>query len=505
MLTRRDFVKRAAAVSVLTPSFLQGCEHWPLGSSFAKLPGQAWRELALAMKDGGNSHGSVALPKHPSFSALSLPRNIAYAHIRPQGVAICTDEKNVQTAIKWAVKHGIRPVARSPGAHSYAGYSMTNGLSLDLSALNQVSVDHKNGTATIGAGAMLGDVSNALAAEGRILPMGRCFSVGVTGYTLAGGFGFNARPYGMTCDSLVEAKVVTADGELVVCNEKQNADLFWALRGGNGGTFGINTSFTFRTQQGAPQMNVFRLRWSYPIQEKDRLAKVWSALQQCASKAPNQFSLRIGVDCKPCNSIEVEGLGQFYGSQDDLIDILQPALQLKPKHFIQNLDFASAGRYLLAVGAPNAFYTKSAFVDDDISEENLHKVLDWFQGLPCLARSASFTMFRWGGAIGNKAPEDTAFVHRSGQYLIDGTVRWRPGNSSVIINESKQWLNKGFAEEFNAFFNGSAFQSFIDRGQQDWQQAYYGNNFNRLQIVKTRWDPNNIFHNHQSIPPLIKG
>jgi hypothetical protein len=501
MLTRRDFLSRAGTAAIVAPTFLPGCASL-LNPSTDRLPHSAWKELAEKLRDGGKSNGSLALPQSPSYSALALPRNISYAHIRPQGVAICTDEKNVQTAVNWAVQQGIAPVPRSPGAHSYAGYSTTNGLSLDLSSLNRVSMSADGETATIGAGAMLGDVSNALAAYGRFLPIGRCYSVGVSGLTMSGGFGFNARCYGMTCDSLLEAKLVTADGALVVCNEKQNADLFWALRGGNGGTFGICTSFTFATQKGSPQVNIFRLNWSFKPDEHDKIALAWQALQQTASNAPNTFSLRIGVDAVAGSKIEVEGLGQFYGNEDELIDLLKPALALNPKHFIRSLDFASAGRYLLAVGAPNAFYTKSAFIDDDLSDSDINTSLKWFDELPPASRSGSFTMFRWGGAIENKKPGDTAFVHRSGQYLIDGTVRWRPGNSHHIIKESRQWLHEGFTKRLGHVFNGSAFQSFIDRDQAKWQQAYYGNNFTQLRAVKSRWDAKNIFHNQQSIPPL---
>jgi len=497
MITRRKFIGITSA-TLLLPSLLPGCS--ALRSD--KLPGSAWNTLAQNMRANGGT-GTVVLPSAPSYASLALPRNISYAHIRPQGVAVCTSARNVQAAVKWAAEHGIAPVPRSAAAHSYAGYSTTTGLSLEMSPIKQVEFLNADNVVKIGAGARLGDVSNTLAERGLLLPIGRCNTVGVAGLTLGGGFGFNSRQFGMTCDSLVETEIVTANGELLVCNEQENADLFWATRGGNGGTFGVNTSFTFTAQRSEANISVYRLRWELALNNREGIARVWRALQDAAASAPNSFSIRIGLDYSPNGTVLIEGLGQYRGELAPLKDILADVLNTQPSYqYIRLLDFASAGRYLGSLGAPNAFYCKSAFSEQDFSDSTMASALDWMSNIPSTTKSASLTLFRWGGAIANTAAEDTAFVHRQAQYVVEGTVCWRPGDASETINQSKHWLQQGFNQHLASAFNGHAFQNFIDRGQSNWEQAYFGTNYTKLSTIKQARDPHNLFSNAQSIRPL---
>ncbi|WGO98053.1 FAD-binding oxidoreductase [Saccharophagus degradans] len=500
MISRRKFLTIGGA-TLLAPSLLQGC----ISKQSAKLPESAWQ--ALARELGTNGSGTLVLPSAPSYSSLALPRNISYAHIRPQAVAVCTSSRNVQSAIKWAAAHGISPVPRSAAGHSYAGYSTTTGLSLDMAPLNRVKFLGASPTTgdelvKIGAGARLGVVSNKLAERGLLLPIGRCATVGVAGLTLGGGFGFNSRKFGMTCDSLVETEIVVASGERLVCNERENADLFWATRGGNGGTFGVNTSFTFKTQRSMENISVYRLRWELPLKNKEAVAKVWGALQTAAADAPNDFSLRIGLDYTPNGTIQIEGLGQYRGELAPLKEILTPALSTQPNYqYIRTLDFASAGRYLGSLGAPNAFYCKSAFTDNDFNDSAMNTAINWLEELPSTTKSGSLTFFRWGGAIEDTAPQATAFVHRKAQYVLEGTVCWRPGDEKSVIDNSRAWLQEGFDKRLTNEFNGYAFQNFIDRNLQNWETAYYGENYSRLSQVKSKHDPANLFNNAQSIRP----
>lgn len=496
MISRRKLLGVGGA-SLLLPPVLQGC-----GSLVSdKLPASAWQQLSADMRASGN--GTLVLPSAPTYSSLALPRNTWFAHIRPQGVAVCTNAQNVQTAVRWAAENGVSPVPRSASGHSYAGYSTTNGLSLDMAPISGVEFLDDD-VVRIGAGARLGAVSNTLAERGLLLPIGRCMTVGVAGLTLGGGFGFNSRQFGMTSDSLLETEIVTATGELLTCNARENADLFWATRGGNGGTFGVNTSFTFQAQRSEPFISVYRLRWSIKRDDKEKIAKVWQALQVAASDAPNSFSLRIGVDYSQDSHMKLEGLGQFRGDVEPLKQILAGVLNENPDYqYIKLLDFASAGRYLGSLGAPNAFYCKSGFTDTDLSQDSMSSAIDWLNNLPSHSKSGSLTLFRWGGAIGNLAPDATAFVHRQGQYVLEGTVCWRPGDEMSAIKESRQWLQDGFDNHMARACNGFAFQNFIDRDLQNWEHAYYGSNYAKLSQIKQKWDPANVFHNQQSIKPVI--
>lgn len=499
MFSRRKFLGLTATAG-LSPLVLQGCNVLDVGDS--SVADSAWQVLRQTLKANGDT-GRLVLPDAPTFKALSLPHNTFFAHIRPQGVVRCSSAEDVATAVRWAVDHGLMPVPRSAAGHSYAGYCTTTDLSLEMAPMKSVEFLDDD-VVKIQAGARLGDVLNTLAEQGLFLPIGRCMTVGVAGLTLGGGFGFNSRRYGLTCDSLLETEVVTADGQILTCNESSHSDLFWALRGGNGGTFGVNTSFTFKAQRATEDFSVFRLRWNIKANNADKVLAVWSALQAMATNASRDLSLRIGVDYSPEAGFTLEGLGQYHGDPAPLMSVLAPAIDQAPDYqFVETLDFASAERYLGALGAANAFYTKSAFIENDLAKDVMVNLIDWLKAMPVNGKSGSITMFRWGGAIEDVAPAATAFVHRKAQYVLEGTACWRPGDSKELIDESIDWVHRGFVEHFDKVSNGHAFQNFIDRRQANWQQAYYGENFTRLTQVKKQYDPKNIFNNAQSIPPAV--
>src|SRR5205823_7417159 len=154
------------------------------------------------------------------------------------------------------------PFAPRAGGHYYAGYSTTTGLVLDITRKNTVTVNANTGIVTVGGGARLIDVYAALAQYGLALPAGSCPTVGIAGLALGGGVGVLGRKFGLTCDTLLSAQVVVADGRLLACDASSNADLFWALRGGGGGNFGVVTSFTFQAQRVAA-LSLFTLDWPW--------------------------------------------------------------------------------------------------------------------------------------------------------------------------------------------------------------------------------------------------
>jgi FAD/FMN-containing dehydrogenase len=159
--------------------------------------------------------------------------------------------------VLWAKANGM-PLAIRSGGHSYAGYSTTSGLLIDVSSMNEVGAPDVEGRVRMGGGARNANVYAGLRPANRSITHGRCEGVGVAGLVLGGGIGFSQRRRGLTCDQLVETEIVTAAGERLVCNEKENADLVWACRGGGGGNFGVNVSVTFQTFP-VDVMTVFKL------------------------------------------------------------------------------------------------------------------------------------------------------------------------------------------------------------------------------------------------------
>src|SRR6266487_1974481 len=174
-------------------------------------------------------------PDHELYDVLRVPALPRYRDTRPRAIARCASVDDVVRALAYARESGLHVVPRG-GGHCFAGRSSTNGLVLDLTPLNAVSVV-ADGRATIGAGARLADVYQGLHQHGLTIPAGCGPTVGIAGLTLGGGLGLLGRRYGLTCDRLVAATLVLADGRVVTCDEDREADLFWALRGAGGGQF----------------------------------------------------------------------------------------------------------------------------------------------------------------------------------------------------------------------------------------------------------------------------
>lgn len=491
MVSRRRFLQwgSTAGAAMVAPPWISGCS----SSAEGRGPSAAaWAELRSSLT------GTLALPGDPTFPGLGLPRNLAYSDIRPQGVALCVDAPDVQTAVRWANQHGITPMPRSPAAHSFAGYGATSGLSIDLSAMGYTAVNPAEGTADVGAGAMLGNVGTALRSTGLVFPVGQCATVGVSGLLLAGGLGFNARRFGLTCDQLVEADIVTADGELRRCNATDNADLYWALRGGGGGTFGINTSFKVKLHPVLGDTTVCQMFW----RGRDEMAEALSLFQQAMLVAPRELSgvcTLLGFDTGDVLRLSA----QLFGSESEFRDLLAPLFATGPEVVIRELDFVS-GTAFLALNAPSrkAFQSKSAFFDDPLPDEALAAHVDWMARRPKGSRDSSSPLFAWGGAIGDMAPGETAFVHRTAKFLMEACVSWYPGSAPELVDQSIAWLEEGM-REMRPYSNGGACGNFMDRTQVDWETAYYGQNFPRLVDVKRSYDPGDLFHFEQSIPTQL--
>src|ERR1700733_323807 len=231
-----------------------------------------WKALARDLS------GPLIRPGEAGYTTAKELFDPRFDSLRPAGVAYCRTPHDVATSLAFVRKYGI-PVAARCGGHSYAGWSSTSGLIIDVTRMAGVQVD--GSTATVGAGTRPIDFYSGLAAQGRAVPGGSCPTVGISGLTLGGGVGVVARAYGLTCDNLQSVQLVTADGTIRTCDPSENSDLFWACRGGGGGNFGVATSFTFGTHP-AGDIVVFFLYWPWAQAEQ-----VLSAWQSWAPEHPD--------------------------------------------------------------------------------------------------------------------------------------------------------------------------------------------------------------------------
>jgi FAD/FMN-containing dehydrogenase len=245
--------------------------------------------------------GDVVLPGAPDYESVRQPVMARFEHLRPAAVVRCVTPVDVAATLAVAGALGLGTAIRS-GGHSVAGRSATDGVVLDVTPMGSVAVAGE--VATVGAGVRLGDLYDALATHGLTIPAGCGPSVGIAGLTLGGGLGILGRKHGLTCDHLLGAQVVLADGRVVDCDEHHDGELFWALRGAGGGHFGVVTSLVFRTLA-APAPTVFQLTW--PPAAAAAVVQAWQAW---APEGPDELDatlrLTAGDDQRP-PGVEVVG------------------------------------------------------------------------------------------------------------------------------------------------------------------------------------------------------
>lgn len=484
--SRRQFLRTgtAAAFGLGLPSlgWLTACASLP---DTRELP---WSDLARSMQ------GPLLMPGSPEFAVRAQPWALQYASTLPQGIAQCAGETDVQACLRWAQTNKVPLVARS-GGHSYAGYSTTTGLMVDVSSMNDVDVDGTTGIATLGGGARNKHVYAACRPYSRAVTHGRCKDVGVAGLVLGGGIGFNMRAHGLTCDGLTATRIVLADGSALNCSATEHADLFWAIRGAGGGNFGIHTSFTFQTFP-VGMYTVFSMEWT------ERLAEVFAALQSMALAAPEALGMKLSVKAEAgAPGLKLSILGQLAGPQAALLALLAPVfVVLRPdQSIVEERGYWDAQEFLSEDGKPEYSHERSRFAHGALSGEAIEVILANLRAWPGTTVAATWKFFLMGGKIDDIAPADTAFVHRGASMISSTELEWTPNDSPEVLANNQQWLSR-FHDRMEQYTSAYCYQNFIDPSQRNYLHAYYGENLPRLREVKRAYDPANLFHYPQSVP-----
>ena len=438
---------------------------------------------------------------------------------RPAGIAYCANPRDVSTCLAFVRKFGL-PVAARSGGHSYAGWSSTTGLMVDVTAMNSFQV--KSGqTVRVGAGLHLIDLYNRLAGHGLAVPGGSCATVGIAGLTLGGGVGVLGRAYGLTSDALEEVQIVTADGTIRTCNASSFANLFWACRGGGGGNFGIATAFTFRTHS-LSRLVVFFLSWPW-----SQAAKVVAGWQSWAPYQPDELWSNLHMSAAqrgPTPVIQVGGtfLGSVSGCQALLRRLYQrvgsaPSQPFVAERTYQQAMMLEAGCASLSVSechlpsqTPNGklarvpSYAKSDFFTKKIPPAGLRALVSGIERMRGVRGAAggvgAIAFDAFGGALNRPSPTSTAFVHRNSLFLAQYSTSWNEGGSANGAGRQHDWLRSYYAS-MRPWASGQCYQNYVDPDLKNWQQAYYGANYAQLARVKTKYDPNQVFKFPQGITP----
>jgi len=419
---------------------------------------------------------------------------------RPALIARCLTEGDVQAAVHFAAAHRMLTSVRGGGHHIAGNAVADDGLMIDLSGMRGVSIDAAQRRAHVGAGALLGEFDRAAQAHGLATPLGINSTTGVAGLTLGGGFGWLTRRHGLTIDNLLGATVVTADGAVRHACATSEPDLFWALRGG-GGNFGVVTAFDFRLHPVGPEV------WSglvvYPHGQARQVLGAWRDFNRTS---PDELSVWAVLRKAPplpflpasAHGTEVVVLAALYCGDIEagrratapLAGFGEPlAVALAPTPYA---GFQTAFDPLLTPGGRN--YWKShnfSRLDDAV----LDVAIDAAGRLP--GPECEIFLAQLGGALSRVGAEDTAFVARDTHYVMNLHGRWTEPKDDA---QMRAWAREVFREAA-PHASGSGYVNFFTEDEGERVASSYGVNHARLQALKRRFDPGNLFRMNLNIAP----
>jgi FAD/FMN-containing dehydrogenase len=416
---------------------------------------------------------------------------------RPAAIAYCADEADVVAAVQYATGHGLRIAVRC-GGHNGGGLgSVDDGLVIDLSELNTISVEPGAGMARVQGGATLNSLVGATHEHGLTVPVGIIGTTGVGGLTLGGGVGHLTRAFGLTIDNLVAATVVLADGSVVQTDAERDPDLFWALRGG-GGNFGIVTSFSFHCH---PLTNVLAgpvlydlddagdvLRWyrDFLPAQPDSLGGFFVFLSiPPGPPFPEELHLRkvCGVVWTQPGEEESPALREARAFGKPLLDGIAPMP-------MPVWNSAFDGVY----PPGDQWYWRGEFVQE-ISDAAIEHHVEYGRAMPTW--KSTMHLYPVDGAAGRVAGDATAWAYRDAVWTqVIGGVDPDPANADAI----REWA-VAYSDAGRKYTMGTGYVNFQMHETGDRVRAMYGSNYDRLAKVKAQYDPENVFSVNQNIEP----
>ncbi|WP_433261646.1 FAD-binding oxidoreductase [Micromonospora vinacea] len=424
--------------------------------------------------------GEVLTCDHAGYDSARRPVGSAGAACRPLVVLRCRSVRDVVAAVAYAGDTGIGLAVRG-GGHCFAGRSSTDGVLIDVSGLQGVDLSD-DGTATVGAGVRLGQLYGALHARGQTLPAGCGTTVGIAGLVLGGGIGLLGRRHGLTCDRLIAATVVLADGTVVDCDEHRDPDLFWALRGAGGGQFGVVTSLRLAT---ITEPMTARVVLTCTDADPARVVASWQA---SAPDAPDDISTSLELASEPGRPVRavVSGIAVDAARAGEWLHDLASGAGAG----------AGAGAHIFVADPVPFTVAKRALADrrQDVGDGRLRSEF-FARPMPAGAvteliallsgrdarhpRRLTFTAM--GGAYNRVDPATTAFVHRRERYLLEH-----------VGHRSDSWVDASWTLA-HRHSSHRVYPNFPDPLLERPAEAYWGTNHARLTAVKRSYDPQHAF------------
>ncbi|OBG72252.1 oxidoreductase [Mycobacterium sp. E2462] len=475
--SRQAFLRAAAGMFAAGTALGSAGAAWGSGRAAAapNAPTAGWNGLSSAIT------GPVVLPDNGQFGAAKAVFNTNYNGSTPAAVVVPHSVADVQKAMAFAAAHNLKVAPRS-GGHSYVGASTANGaMVLDLRQLpGGVNYDPATTTITVTPATSLYAMHEALAAAGRGIPTGTCPSVGAAGHALGGGLGAQSRHAGLLCDQLTSASVVLPGGQAVTASATQNPDLFWGLRGGGGGNFGVTTSLTFAT---FPTHDVDVVNLNYPAQAFAQVLLGWQNWLRTAD--PQSWALAdatadpMGPHCRIMATCPA-------GSGGSVAAAVTKAVGLQPagtdSHTFNYLDLV---RYL-AVNNLNPSplgYVGGSDVFQSLTPAAAQGIAAAFNAFPGGAGRALVIMHALDGALATVAPGATAFPWRRDASLVQWYVE-TAGDPAAATG----WLNT--AHQAVQPYSVGGYVNYLEANQP--ASRYFGPNLPKLSAVRQKYDPNRV-------------
>lgn len=413
----------------------------------------------------------------------------------PLLIVYCKNREDVKNAILWAKAHKIEVRIRS-GAHHYEGYSTGNDIMvIDVSGLDDIQVNEKEGYVTIGGGVRNRELYEALGEKGYAFPGGGCPTVGVAGFTLGGGWGYSCRVLGLGCDWLKEVVLIDAQGKEIIANETSHPNLFWALRGSGGGQFGVIVSLTFHLPPKRKQATLLRLEYrNTTLEEQIQMYKLWQ--EKLPHLCPEvNFKLSFYHSKEKGRGILL--IGMYYGKAEGAQSILEPFKRIgrELEVLIKSMSVLEVNRWIQDAHPDYEHYKSSGrFVNRDFTEEEIRTLLMLIEKRAEGAIYTALSCYGLGGKVLEKSTEETAFFYRQSKYILGFQSVWED-NSYQLAN--KEWFLQRF-RKIESMTEGS-FVNFPLAELEHFEEAYYGKHAQALRKVKKEYDIQGVFSFPQSI------
>jgi FAD/FMN-containing dehydrogenase len=445
--------------------------------------------------------GPLLSPGDDGYQAATLLWN-GLIEKTPALVVQPTGTADVVAAVEFARDQGLALSVRG-GGHNLGGTALADGgLTLDMSRLRGVLVDREARTASVQAGCLLGDVDRETQLHGLATPLGFISEVGVAGLTLGGGLGYLTRRFGWAVDNLLEVEIVTADGRLRRASREENADLFWAICGA-GANFGVVTSFKFRLHEVGPTVYGGLIAW--PFERAEEILAVYRTLTEEAPRELAAWMVFIRAPAAPFVSPEWQGervcaMSVCYSGDLDKVDeVLAPirALGDPVVDLLAAQPYTQVQSYLDATEPKgNHYYWKTEYASELTDE-----FLSIWRSLAaeCPIPEAQIGLLHLGGALNERDGDDGAVGNRDARYAYGVIGSWQPDEPGAAA--FPQWVREAW-QRVRRFSTGGNYINFQTADEDEGRiRASYGANFDRLAMVKAKYDPHNVFRSNRNIRP----